>query len=117
MTCVTKNEVNCNFLARLDTTLSVYAYDFEFGIKDLCEVLTISRTSLHRKVTTCSGKSTSIYIRDFRLSKALEFLKSTSRPIRDITYSVGFSDIAYFSRCFKERYGASPSEIRKKYKK
>ena len=116
MTCVTKNEVNCNFLAQLDRALAAYAYDFEFGIKDLCKALNISRTSLHRKLTTCSGKSTSIYIRDFRLSKALELLQTTNLSIRDITYNVGFSDVAYFSRCFKEKYGESASEIRKKLK-
>jgi len=35
MTCVTKNEVNCNFLAQLDRVLAAYAYDFEFGIKSI----------------------------------------------------------------------------------
>jgi len=116
MTCVTKSEVNCNFLDQLNRTLTTYAYDFEFGINDLCKALKVSRTSLHRKVTTCSGKSISIYIRDFRLAKGLELLQTTIRPIGDITYSVGFSDVAYFSRCFKEKYGESPTEIRKKYK-
>jgi len=113
MTCVNKSEVTCNFLDQLDTTLAAYAYDFEFGITDLCKVLKTSRTSLHRKVTTCSGKSTSIYIRDFRLAKALVLLQTTNQSIGTITYSVGFSDVAYFSRCFKEKYGKSPSEIRK----
>lgn len=113
MTCVNKVEVKDNFLDELDTTLTAYAYDFEFGISDLCKALGVSRTSLHRKVTICSGKSISIYIREFRLSKALELLQTTTHPISDITYRVGFSNLAYFSRSFKEKYGESPTEFRK----
>lgn len=113
MTCVTKNEENCDFLNQLDATLAELAYDFEFGITDLCRTIGMSRTSLHRKITTCSGKSISIYIREFRLAKAYELLTNGRQPIGHIAYSVGFSDLAYFSRCFKALYGQSPTDLRK----
>jgi AraC-like DNA-binding protein len=34
-------------------------------------------------------------------------------PINTIAYDLGFNDISNFNRAFRQRYGCSPSDIRK----
>jgi AraC-like DNA-binding protein len=37
-----------------------------------------------------------------------------SRPVTAIAYEAGFADLSYFNRCFRQRYGATPRDIREK---
>lgn len=99
------------FLAELNRVLESLALEREFTITDLCRKLATSRTSLHRKITHFTNKSISIYIREFRLQKAYEKLQEESKSVSQIAYEVGFSDLAYFSKCFKAYYGFSPSQM------
>lgn len=101
-----------DFLETLDGLLIQNLDEHDFGIAQVCQALHLSRTSLHRRITECTGMSISIYIRTFRLNKALDLLQTTPQSISNITYEVGFSDLAYFSRCFKEQFGVPPSDIR-----
>lgn len=103
-----------DFLENLNELLEKQSSDSDFGILNICQHLAISRTQLHRKISASTGLSTSIYLRNFRLNTAYELLQTTNWSISQITYTSGFSNMAYFSRCFKEKYGLSPSSIRKK---
>lgn len=102
------------FLAELDHVLENIALEKEFTITELCRALATSRTSLHRKVTQYTNKSISIYIREFRLQKAFGKLQNHSSTVSTVAYEVGFSDLAYFSKCFKAYYGITPSKILEK---
>lgn len=54
------------------------------------------------------------YIAEARLQQAAEWLRlDGDRSITDIAISAGFNDIAYFSRCFKNRFGISARQWRK----
>lgn len=99
------------FLVELDRVLEEMVLDQEFTITELCQALATSRTSLHRKITRMANKSISVYIREFRLQKAHKKLQKKSKSVSEIAYEVGFSNLAYFSRCFKAYYGISPSSI------
>lgn len=81
----------------------------DFGILEICEQLSISRTHLHRKVKASSGLSISLYIRQIRLEKAKDLLESTDLSVSQVAYSVGFNNAEYFSRKFSEAYGKPPS--------
>lgn len=53
------------------------------------------------------------FITERRLARAAELLvRDRERNITDAAFAVGFSDSAFFSRCFRRRYGVSPSEWR-----
>jgi AraC-like DNA-binding protein len=51
-------------------------------------------------------------IRDRILQEVKSLLSYTEKPISEIGYDVGFSDIQSFSRFFKKYQGVSPSEFR-----
>lgn len=84
----------------------------EFGVKELADVLHLSRGHLFKKVKNLTGKSPTFYIRHIRLLKAQKLLNQTDATIAEISYKVGFKDPSYFSRVFAETFGQSPSDTR-----
>jgi AraC-like DNA-binding protein len=46
------------------------------------------------------------------LQKAAEFLQNTSLPAYEIAYECGFHSVTYFSKCFHDYYGFSPTHAR-----
>ena len=60
-----------------------------------------------------AGTTPSTFIAEARLQTAPEWLRLyPARSVTDIALSVGFNDSAYFSRCFRNRFGTSPREWR-----
>ena len=53
------------------------------------------------------------YLLQYRLLKASELLKQTDMNITDIGTSCGFSEMSYFTKCFRRQYHATPSQWRK----
>ncbi|MEN8789710.1 MAG: helix-turn-helix domain-containing protein [Flavobacteriaceae bacterium] len=83
-----------------------------FGVSELAMTAGISRSNLHRKVHAYNGNSTSQFIREFRLKKAMEMLRSEELTVAEIAYRVGFSSPTYFNTCFKDYYGYPPGEAK-----
>ena len=61
-----------------------------------------------------TGMSIKEYVNVKRLDKAELMLSTSSLSVTNVSLSVGYNNVTYFNRCFKERYGVSPSEYRKK---
>ena len=87
--------------------------DSDFGIPQLCRKLAISRTQLHRKITALTNYSTSLFIRSIRLQEGKTLLKTTELNVSEVAYSIGFKDPNYFTKCFTEEFGLSPSHFKK----
>jgi DNA-binding response OmpR family regulator/two-component sensor histidine kinase len=99
-------KVKENILSRLsDEQLSVESLAVEIGL---------SRSQLLRKITALTGVSVNELIRTFRLQKAAQLLENNWGPVTQVAYEVGFSNLSYFSKVFKEQYGVLPSEFQAK---
>jgi AraC-like DNA-binding protein len=62
-----------------------------------------------------TGKSFTHHVRDQRLEKAVGLLRDPrwrNRKIAEIAAEAGFTDLSYFNRTFRNRFGATPSDIR-----
>lgn len=82
-----------------------------FEVDDFCKFLAMSRTTMHRKLKALTNQSTTEFIRNYRLEKARELLKSKAGNVSEVAYQVGFESLPYFSKTFQERFGVLPSEI------
>ena len=69
-------------------------------------------SQFHKEV----GESFSVYIRNYRLSKAKELLIGTQLKQYEVAERVGYTDAKYFARVFKENTGLSPAEYRKSHR-
>lgn len=54
------------------------------------------------------------YVKQYRLQKAMELLKETDKRINEIGEECGFQEMSYFAKAFRELYGLTPTEFRKK---
>ena len=84
--------------------------DPEFGVDKLATALGISRSSLNRKMRDILHTTANNYIRDIRIAKAEDLLRTSSLQINEICYKVGFQTPSYFIKCFRKKYGQSPNE-------
>ena len=78
----------------------------------LSDQLSLSKSQVYRKIKKQTGLSPSLYIRKIRLTIAHDWLQTTDASVFEIAKRLGFKQVAYFSRCFSETYGVSPSGIR-----
>ena len=108
-----KLEKQDQFIHKLEELVLTKGYHESYTIHDLCKDLGMSRTQLHNKIKSLTGKSTSIFIRAIRLKKGKYLLENTHKPISEIASEVGFKDASYFSRCYSDVYGEAPSVTRK----
>ncbi len=81
-------------------------------IKDVCERLGCSKTTLINAFKTEHGITVNEYINNQRLTKAEKLIMSTDMSAADVAYAVGFGDQAYFSKVFSKRFGAPPAKYR-----
>jgi signal transduction histidine kinase/DNA-binding response OmpR family regulator len=83
----------------------------EFNVEKLVEELAMSRTNLHGKLQSITGMAASEFIQDFRLRRAAVLIEKKADTISQIAYKVGFNDRSYFTKCFKKKFGKTPSEL------
>lgn len=88
----------------------------DFSVQSVANHIKIDRTYLYRLFKEETGMSVIDYINHCRISKAGVLLMDGNIPIKDVAYSVGFTDQMYFSRVFKKIKGQTPSEYRKENK-
>lgn len=79
---------------------------------DLAQVFGYSESHTGKLISAATGMSFSGLLRQARLRRATGLLKNTSLPMNQIALEVGYSDTAYFSRCFRKEFGLPPSEYR-----
>ena len=85
----------------------------DYGVDDLCRDLGMSRMNMYRKFQAITDTTPSEFIKEYRLKKAAELLKSsTAKSITEISYEVGFTSPQYFAKCFKDAYGMTPRQYR-----
>lgn len=108
------NSVDEKFLQKLQAILDTQLANAEFTAEEFAIQIGISRMQLHRKLKTLFGVSATEFIRNERLKNAAELLKKGNGNISEIAYSVGFNETSYFSRCFKDHFGCTPTEYAEK---
>jgi len=100
-----------DFMKNVIAVIEKHIAEEEFTIEEFESEFAMSKSQIYRKLKAITGKSPSLYIRSVRLAKAKSMIESQSGNISEIAYSVGFSSPTYFSKCFKEEFGQSPSDF------
>ncbi|MEM8764392.1 MAG: response regulator [Bacteroidota bacterium] len=101
-------------LERIQSVLDEYLVKSSFSTEDFAAALGFSRMQLHRKLKALTGLSTTEFIRSQRLKLAAKILENSDANISEVCYQIGFNNLSYFAKCFKEAYGVSPSQYPKK---
>ena len=85
-------------------------YTSPISLDELAYLSGRSLSSFKREFQDIYGAPPARWIREKRLSKALQMLRSSSLSVADVAYSLGFENPTHFSRIFKQQYGYAPSQ-------
>jgi DNA-binding response OmpR family regulator len=102
--------IDKKFLQNAVEIINKHLSDTSFDVEMFAEEISMSRRNLDRKMIALTGESPSDIIKRVRLTRASKLLTQKSGNISEIALEVGFSNPAYFSKCFREQFGLTPSE-------
>lgn len=101
-----------DFLRKATDTVLRNLDNADYSVEQFSSDMCMSRMNMYRKLQALTSQKPSEFVRDIRLKKAAELMLSTELPMNEIIDRVGFGTPRYFSKCFKEKYGMSPSQFR-----
>lgn len=101
------------FMSRLNNRISDHLNNENFTVELLAEEMNLSRVQLYRKVKSIAGLSASDLIRIYRLKLAWSILIKKGATVSEVAYKVGFQNLSYFSKSFREHFGILPNELLK----
>lgn len=87
----------------------------EFLVEDLCREMGMSRVYFYKKILALTDKTPSEFIRFIRLKRAADLLEKSQLFVNEVAFQVGFNDPKYFRKYFKDEFGQSPNEYKKKF--
>ena len=76
----------------------------------------LERTQFYRKIKALTNLAPVELMRSLRLRQGQHLLKTSDKSVSEIAYGIGFSSPAYFTRCYREAFGETPTETRAKLK-
>ena len=79
-------------------------------IRQMGEMMKISRTKFYYKVKALTGEPPSIFFKRYKLNRAADLLKEGKYNISEIAWKTGFNTLSHFSSSFKEQFGVTPSD-------
>ncbi len=88
----------------------------DFNVQQLSAEVGVSRAGLYRKVKSLMNISVNSLIKYIRIKRAAQILTQNNLYISEVAFEVGFNDVSYFRKCFREIYKMAPSEYVLKHK-
>ena len=101
-----------------DNTIAISAQgddrlaDSDLSVEDLASAMNLSRVQLYRKVKAITGSSPVELLRSARLNRGYQLLLTTDKTVSEVAYAVSFITPSYFTKCFKDEVGQSPTEMK-----
>lgn len=107
---VSITSTEATFLTKLIHLIEDQIDNPDLEIEYLASRLGMSRSQLYRKVTATTKQPAVNFVRIIRMKRAAQLIEQKAGNISEIMYAVGFNNLSYFSKCFKEVYQITPSE-------
>ena len=112
-----KENEDDRFLKKVMNTIEANISNSDFSVELLSEEMGMSSTHLYRKLKSLTHLSANEILKKYRIKKASLLLKNKEGNISEIMYDVGFSNLSYFSKCFKMEFGLTPKEYQQRTSK
>lgn len=93
--------------------INKYYSNSSLSVEMLASQVYLTPDYLSRLFKKSTKKNLSQYIRQVRMEKASELLRTTNLKVIDIGIAVGYPNYSYFCQSFREYYGKSPEKYRR----
>lgn len=107
-------DMDKDFVEKFKALIEAKMGDSNLNVEDLGKDMGLSRVQLYRKIKSLTNYSPNELLRIARLKKAASLLASSDMTVAEIGYEVGFSSPSYFTKCYKEQFGESPTDLLKR---
>jgi signal transduction histidine kinase/ligand-binding sensor domain-containing protein/CheY-like chemotaxis protein/AraC-like DNA-binding protein len=86
----------------------------ELTVEMLVSAAGMGRTVFFNKLKGILGLSPIEFIKETRIKRAAQLLETGKFNVSEVSFQIGMNDARYFSKCFKQKYGVTPSEYKTK---
>lgn len=107
------SEEDDQFMRRIMSFVEAHLADTDINVSDMADAMATSRSGLNRRLKSILGVTPLDLLREARIKRACQLLDGGELNVSEVAYRCGFSDPKYFSRCFKQTIGVSPTEYKR----
>lgn len=111
---LTSNAVDEEFLRKAMEVVEKNMGNVEFSTELFAREMNMSRSGLHLKLKSITGKSAIDFIHKIRFNRACQLLKEGKHTVAEISFMVGYNTPSYFATRFKKYVGCLPTEYVKR---
>ena len=104
------------FLERLTEFMERNIDNGDLVVDDLVHEMAVSRSVFFKKLKSLTGLAPIEFIKEMRVKRAAQLIETGEFNMTQIAYMVGINDPRYFSKCFKQRFGMTPTEYKDRQK-
>jgi YesN/AraC family two-component response regulator len=109
------SKLDDDFIRKVLAFIEENLTDTDLNVDQLANCVSLSKVQTYRKVKAISGLSIVEFIRTVRLKKASQLILEDRLNFSEIAFTTGFSTPSYFSKCFHDHFGKTPSEFATEY--
>lgn len=104
------------FMDKVLETIEKNMDNGELMVEDIAAEVNMSRSVFFKKLKTLTGLSPVEFLREIRMKRAAQLIETEEYNMAQTAYMVGINDSHYFSKCFKQQYGITPTEYKESRK-
>lgn len=102
------------FMQRIFNFMEENMSNSELTVDQLVSVVGLGRTVFFNKLKGLLGMSPIEFIKETRIKRAAQLLDTGQFNVSEVSFQIGMNDARYFSKCFKQKFGMTPSEYKNK---
>jgi signal transduction histidine kinase/ligand-binding sensor domain-containing protein/DNA-binding response OmpR family regulator len=104
------SETDGYFLSKVLAFIEKHMGDETLSVEQLSDEVAMHRNTFTKKIKALTDQTAVEFIRSIKLKRASQLLSQGQLNVNEVAYSVGFSDVNHFRKCFKEQFGYTPKE-------
>lgn len=105
-------DIDSEFYSRFVEIVNADMGNPELSVDELAARMGLGRSQFYRKIKALTNYAPVELIRRLRLQRGRMLLTTTDKTISEIAYEIGFSNPAYFTKCYREAYGETTTAAR-----
>lgn len=104
------NAADEKFLERVMTCVEKFWEESDMTVDRFSHEVGMSKSQLSRRLKALANFSPKDLIKEFRLRQSIHFILHDHLNVGEVTMAIGLSNPSYFTKCFRKRFGKTPSD-------
>ena len=110
------SQLDKEFMDKVMETIEKHLDNGDLTVEDIAGEVNMRRSVFFKKLKTLPGLSPVEFLKEIRMKRAAQLIETEEYNMAQIAYMVGLNDSHYFSKCFKQQYGMTPTEYKESRK-